>query len=306
MKERVMQKTLAERQKQLNAQKNEALKRANRAFAIEEISLANKAYINATFEAMTSNDDLSVKVEKARLEYQKALKKYGFCEQDFETKISCDICNDTGCVDGKICACVKDAFVENLKKECLIDERAKFAFEDCDLSKIKDDAQRKSVEELYDSMKKYVAKFPDVKYKTLVFSGGVGTGKTCLASAMSRAIVEKGYAVKFVSAYEFCSHMLTTHTSPIAERNALLHDMLTCDLLVIDDLGTEPMLKNVTVEYLLLVIEERQSRGLATLVTTNLSGENILNRYGERIYSRLSHKQHSMIIKMQGADLRLQ
>lgn len=76
-------------------------------------------------------------------------------------------------------------------------------------------------------------------------------------------------------------------------------------MLVIDDLGTEPMLKNVTVEYLLLVLEERQTRGRATVITTNLTGENILNRYGERIYSRLSHKQYSMMIEMKGNDLRL-
>ena len=74
---------------------------------------------------------------------------------------------------------------------------------------------------------------------------------------------------------------------------------------MIDDLGTEPMLKNVTVEYLLLVIEERQTKGRATLVTTNLDTDGILLRYGERIYSRLSHKQRSKIIEMNGKDLRI-
>lgn len=300
-----MQKTLAERQQQIDAQNAKARAIADKAFAIDEISHANKAYIDATFAAMTSDEDVSKTVEKARLDYQKALKKYGFCEEDFESKPSCPLCNDTGYVDGKVCSCVWDLFIKNLKEECQIDERAKFSFDDCDLSKIKNQSQRIQTSELYDSMKKYVEKFPASKCKTLVFSGGVGTGKTCLASAMARAVVEKGYAVKFVSAYEFCSLMLTVHTSPISERNALLHDVLTCDLLVIDDLGTEPMLKNVTVEYLLLTLEERQTKGRATIITTNLSGENILNRYGERIYSRLSHKQYSMIIRMQGNDLRL-
>ncbi len=305
MKRRVMQKTLAERQKQIDAQRAKAQEIAKKAFETEEISRANKAYIDASFSAMTSDEDMSKTVEKSRLEYQKTLKKYGFCEEDFESKPSCPLCNDTGYVDGKVCSCVWDLFIKNLKEECQIDRRAKFSFEDCDLSKIKNKEQRALTDELYQSMKKYVDKFPPAKCKTLVFSGGVGTGKTCLASAMARAIVEKGYAVKFVSAYEFCSLMLTVHTSPIAERNALLHDVIACDMLVIDDLGTEPMLKNVTVEYLLLVLEERQTRGRATVITTNLTGENILNRYGERIYSRLSHKQYSMMIEMKGNDLRL-
>ncbi len=300
-----MQKTLAERQQQIDAQNAKARAIADKAFAIDEISHANKAYIDATFAAMTSDEDMSKIVKKARLDYQKALKKYGFCEKDFDSDSVCPLCNDTGYVDGKICSCIWNLYIKNLKDECQIDERAKFSFDDCDLSKIKNQSQRIQTSELYDSMKKYVEKFPASKCKTLVFSGGVGTGKTCLASAMARAVVEKGYAVKFVSAYEFCSLMLTVHTSPISERNALLHDVLTCDLLVIDDLGTEPMLKNVTVEYLLLTLEERQTKGRATIITTNLSGENILNRYGERIYSRLSHKQYSMIILMQGNDLRL-
>ena len=305
MKQRVMQKTLSERQKQIEAQRAAARALAQKAFSIDEIANANKAYIDAEFAAMASGDDKSKTAEKAHEKYRKTLEKYGFSEDDFENKPSCPLCGDTGYANGKVCSCIWDLYVENLKKECQIDERAKFSFEDCDLKKIRDEAQRKATSALYDSMKKYVAKFPTAKCKTLVFSGGVGTGKTCLASAMARAIVEKGYSVQFLSAYEFCSLMLKVHTSPISERNALLSDALSCDLLVIDDLGTEPMLKNVTVEYLLLTLEERQSKGLATVITTNLSGENILNRYGERIYSRLSHKQYSMIIQMQGNDLRL-
>ena len=254
MKQRVMQKTLSERQKQIEAQRAASRALAKKAFAIDEIAKANKAYIDAEFAAMASGDDKAKTAEKEHEKYRKTLEKYGFFEKDFESKPSCPLCDDTGYAGGKVCSCVWDLYVENLKKECQIDERAKFSFEDCDLKKIRDEAQRKATSALYDSMKKYVAKFPTAKCKTLVFSGGVGTGKTCLASAMARAIVEKGYAVKFMSAYEFCSLMLTTHTSPVSERNALLHDVLTCDLLVIDDLGTEPMLKNVTVEYLLLVI----------------------------------------------------
>lgn len=305
MKRRVMQQTLAERRQQIDRQNAKAKAIADKAFAIDEISRANKAYIDATFMAIASGNDAPKAIENAHEIYQKALEKYGFCEDDFKSKPACPHCGDTGYCDGKVCSCVWDSFIKNLKIECQIDERAKFSFADCNLSAVKNKAQRTALDELYSSMKKYVDKFPAAKCRTLVFSGGVGTGKTCLASAMSRAVVEKGYAVKFVSAYEFCSLMLTVHTSPISERNALLHDVLTCDLLVIDDLGTEPMLKNVTVEYLLLTLEERQSRGLFSIITTNLSGENILNRYGERIYSRLSHKQHSMILELQGSDLRI-
>lgn len=216
-----MQKTLSERQKQIEAQRAASRALAQKAFAIDEIAKANKAYIDAEFAAMASGDDKAKTAEKAHEKYRKTLEKYGFSEKDFESKPSCPLCDDTGYAGGKVCSCVWDLYVENLKKECQIDERAKFSFEDCDLKKIRDEAQRKATSALYDSMKKYVVKFPTAKCKTLVFSGGVGTGKTCLASAMARAIVEKGYSVQFLSAYEFCSLMLKVHTSPISERNAL-------------------------------------------------------------------------------------
>ena len=117
--------------------------------------------------------------------------------------------------------------------------------------------QRTQLDKLYDWMKAYSQKIPAVKLKNIVLSGSVGTGKTCLASAIARAAVDRGKSCKFTSAFEFNNEMLAAHTSPIAERNAHLHDVLTADLLVIDDLGTEPKIRNVTVEYLLLVLEER-------------------------------------------------
>lgn len=306
MKNRVMQNTLKQRSHQIAQERQKAQARQEQAFAIKEICDANTAYVNAMFTAMSSADDMTDIVQKASLRYQNALKKYGFDEKDFELKPLCPICDDSGSHDGKPCDCIWDLYIENLKKECELDIKAPFTFDDCDLYRVGDGVQRKSLENVYDSMKKYVEKFPSSRRTTLVFSGGVGTGKTCLASAMANAVVQKGYAVKIFSAYEFNSLMLTTHTSPIAERNALLHDTLYADMLLIDDLGTEPMLKNVTVEYLLLVLEQRQSRGLATIITTNLNSDNLLNRYGERIYSRLSHKQNSLIIAMKGKDLRLQ
>ena len=305
MKDRVIRKTLSERQRKIENAKRIAAETAKKAFAIPEISKANEAYTTAVFDDMVKGVENSKTTQKARLSYQNALKKYGFDENDFQYKPVCPICEDTGKADGKVCKCAFDDYVKNLKIECELDKRAPFSFADCNLDGVRDEQEKQNLAKLYSSMQKYVEKFPNVKSINLLFTGGVGTGKTCLASAIATGVVEKGYCAKIMSAYEFNSLMLTVHTSPIAERNALMDDVLTSDLLVIDDLGTEPMLKRVTIEYLLLVIEERQAKGLATIITTNLDVERLLARYGERIYSRLSHKQHSMIIQFVGKDLRL-
>ena len=80
---------------------------------------------------------------------------------------------------------------------------------------------------------------------------------------------------------------------------------MSAELLVIDDLGTEPRYNNVTCEYLLMVIEERTSKGLSTMITTNLSPDRILRTYNERIYSRLFDKRRSVTLLFEGEDLRL-
>ena len=82
-------------------------------------------------------------------------------------------------------------------------------------------------------------------------------------------------------------------------------DCLTADILMIDDLGTEPILKNVTKEYLYNIINTRQMNNLPTFISTNLSPDNLLERYDERIYSRLANKNLSINIQLTSGDKRL-
>lgn len=304
MKERVIEKTLLQQQKDVSNAQLQMKSKLQSALKIDEISNAYNAYSKASFDDMLSGVENSNNTQKAYLSYQNALKNHGFCENDFVYIPHCPICGDSGNDNGKVCKCVWDKYISNLKDECEIDRRAKFSFDDCNFDVIRDTSQRQSLEKVYSLMHTYVKRYPDNKKNTIVLSGEVGTGKTCLASAMCRALVEKGYATKILSAYEFGALMLETHVSPIAERNSKLHDVLSADVLLIDDLGTEPMLKNVTIEYLLLVLEERQNSNKTTFVTTNLNADGIHDRYGERIYSRLSHKQISIIFDLQGQDLR--
>ena len=81
-----MQKTLSERQKQIEAQRAASRALAQKAFAIDEIAKANKAYIDAEFAAMASGDDKAKTAEKAHEKYRKTLEKYGLIEMDFKSK----------------------------------------------------------------------------------------------------------------------------------------------------------------------------------------------------------------------------
>jgi len=84
----------------------------------------------------------------------------------------------------------------------------------------------------------------------------------------------------------------------------IMDKYLNCDLLCIDDLGTENILKNVTVEYLYLILSERLNKGKPIIITTNLSLEQIEKVYDDRILSRLTHKLTGLLINFEGEDLR--
>lgn len=89
--------------------------------------------------------------------------------------------------------------------------------------------------------------------------GKCGSGKTFAASCMAKAISDKGYSVIMLSSFAFANRMLKYHVALSSEKLQYLEPLLDCDLLVIDDLGSENIIKNVTVEYLFHVINERMS-----------------------------------------------
>ena len=75
-------------------------------------------------------------------------------------------------------------------------------------------------------------------------------------------------------------------------------------LLLIDDLGSEPMVKNITREYLFTLINERIAAGKGTVIATNLSPDDLEEVYGERVRSRLTDQHRSIVLKFSGKDLR--
>lgn len=303
MKQRAYEKALAARRAKIDDAKALSQAKLLSALSVDEIKCAYDDYVKATF---TATDQEAESVQNARSNYISALKKYGFCQNDFEYIPVCAKCGDSGEADGKPCSCIWDEYIKCLRAVCDIERRAPFTFEMCDLTLVKDASQRAALETLYARLSDYADRLPyGVNACNITLVGGVGTGKTCLASAVARRAVDGGKDCMFLTAYEFNARMLKTHLSPIDGRDAMLADVLEADLLVIDDLGTEPMLNNVTSEYLLLVLEERTAKRLCTLFTSNLDAERILHRYGERIYSRLSDKRRSRIMALEGKDLRL-
>ncbi len=226
------------------------------------------------------------------------LRALNILESDLLPSYDCPLCKDTGYVMENPCTCQEQVRKLLLKKAGVSKDFLPF-YEEENIP----DAHLKKIA---NSVRAYAQNFPHTEIKTLCFTGQTGTGKTRLMQAYVKTAEEKGYSVLYYTASELITEFLQYHTGKFSERGDTMERLLTCDLLAIDDLGTEPMLKNVTKEYLLSVLSTRALRGKHTAITTNLSPNEVLGRYEERVFSRLAEKGKTRWLSFKDIpDLRL-
>ena len=143
----------------------------------------------------------------------------------------------------------------------------------------------------------YAAEFPNAAQCGWLICGGVGTGKTFLAQCMANAVLGRGYTAALCTAYEVVQAFRFGQENQVR----LLDNV---DLLVIDDLGTEPLWRNRTAESLFAVISTRLTHGRGLIVTTNLDLPTLSEQYGERLVSRLTDARRMIAVNLFGEDQR--
>lgn len=237
----------------------------------------------------TLNDLL---VRRSKILYSK-----GVTSEMLNPPYKCEKCKDTGLVNGKPCSCV----ISKCASDGLINSEA--TFYNSDIS-IFPKEEQKRVATIYDTAKAFCNKFPITNKLNLLLMGKCGTGKTYLASCIANEISAKGYSVIMLSSFSLVDRMRKYHTTFDYEKLSYIDPLLDCDLLIIDDLGSENIFKNITVEYLFHIINERMTANKHTIFTTNLDDEMICSRYGERTYSRLFGSRQSIGFALSDTDLR--
>lgn len=237
-------------------------------------------------------------------------KKYADCQTQLETlqtklnvgqiapQYDCPICHDTGKVNGKYCTCFNKEVATLLLKESGFDRLEEFSKSNFSIFENANQAKK-----IYEKMQLWCS--ADTNKKTVVLCGQTGTGKTHLLKCMANEIILQGKIAQVCTAFALNQKFLAIHTASENEKENLIQALMYPDVLFIDDLGTEPVFRNVTREYLYLLINERQVRNLRTVITTNLFPNDIMDRYDERIFSRLVDKTKSIVIELGGKDLRV-
>ena len=223
------------------------------------------------------------------------LKTNNIEKSNLSPKYDCPLCQDTGVYLGKMCVCLKEELNKRITQ--LTSSQTNFkSFDMCNPAIMNETDIR-----LRDILKTWCEKYPETNKININILGGSGTGKTFMLECVANELVKRGVAVCYITAFELNEQARLYHIGKSFE----FMDSMNADVLLIDDLGTEPVLKNVTKEYLYNLKNIRQVNKRPTLITSNLSLESILDRYDERIFSRLANKSLSINVMLNSQDKRL-
>jgi len=289
---------------QLRAEQNITRARKNKTFLKYEKEMRQ---IQMEISKLPANDEkvkeLYFKLKTLQDSCSTALKSIGMTYRDTTPQYQCKICNDIGIVNGKKCQCLLKRVQDALVARSGISKFSGHCFNDVNPAYLSANAD---LDKAHKVAKAYIQDFPNFKYKNLVFCGEVGTGKTFLLECIANELIKRTNYVVFVTSFDLNNIVIRSMSVPFAEREDVLDPLLECDLLIIDDLGSEAVMKNVSINNLYTIINQRQRNNLCTIISTNLTPKAIQERYGDRLVSRIFNRDNTLAIRFTGKDLRIQ
>lgn len=246
--------------------------------------------------------------EAAQAELAAILRAAGETVTNFAPQYTCKACEDTGYVGSKVCECRKAL----LREEATARLRERIgmkltSFDEVDMTfydTAYDERLGCSVREHMESVMNYCRWYADgfdTSRPSLLMRGATGTGKTHASLSIASAVCQRGRHVVYGPVQRFLHDMEAEHFGRAVGNTEEM--LLSCDLLILDDLGTEFPSPFYTAA-LYSVINGRQIAGLPTVISTNLDAAAIFDRYGEQITSRLIGTYEPLMFV--GSDIRQQ
>ena len=246
-----------------------------------------------------------MKEELSLLKQQKEqlLSSIGFSLKDLEPSYTCTLCQDKGYMKNEKCSCFKQQIIDLLYEQSnLKDSLTENNFSKLSFSYYEgEDLQR--FENAVKTCRNFIRHF-NLDYHNLFFYGTVGTGKSFLSGCIAKELMDAGYSVLYFSAVNFFERLAQTsfHSTGKDELDNLFDDLYSCDLLIIDDLGTE-LTNNFSSSQFFSCLNERILRKKSFIISTNLSLQELRDRYSDRIFSRIT--SNFDLCKITGPDIRM-
>ena len=274
--------------------------------SVGELSVAQaKLLLNGDDEALTR---LRLSLKDISRRKKELLVSAGYPADYLEPVYTCPDCKDTGYIEGdnglrKKCHCFHQQELDILYEQSHIRDMIaseNFSSLSFEYYQGEDLAHfRKCVDVCHN----FVQNFKQ-DYHNLFFYGTVGTGKSFLSGCIASELLQSGHSVIYFSASGLFD-TLARYTFNAGAKEALsgfYEDIYSCDLLIIDDLGTE-MTNTFVASQLFSCLNERHLRKNATIISTNLSLEELRDRYSDRVFSRIT--SHYDLCKLNGPDIRM-
>lgn len=261
-----------------------------------------------------SSKGLKEKIAYLSEQKKKLLTQNGFPTDYLSMHYTCDKCKDTGYIENKMCSCMHAKIVEILYEQSNIRELIEkenfstFRMEYYSDNIIDENTGLSSKANMIETLNichDFVNNFREGCQNLLIY-GVIGVGKTFLINCIAKELIDRSFSVIYMSAIQFF-HVLEDASFHRGENlsayeSTVQRDFYECDLLIIDDLGTE-IPNAFTSSSLFHCINERAIRKKPLIISTNLTLGNLRDIYSDRIFSRIA--SNFKMLKIFGKDLRI-
>lgn len=270
----------------------------------ESIPTVSMSYTRRLLDGdAAARDALKAALAEISSKKKQLLLQNGFPEDYLEMQYNCPACKDTGYIGGEKCSC--------LKKQIL-----SVSYEQSNIAKLLETDNFSTLsEEYYEGedllhfreavalCHNIVDNFESNKENLLLY-GSVGVGKSFLSCCIAKELLDKGYSVLYFSSSHLFDVLAENDFRKDSKENLYTskEDIYNCDLVVIDDLGTE-ITNSFVFTSLFSLITERILRNKSTIISTNLTLKHLMDLYSDRIFSRITAKYK--LCKLSGPDIRI-
>ena len=254
--------------------------------------------------AQLRSDNLDLQLERRAI-----LGAMGMGPEDLDDSPLCAECGDTGWKGATMCSCLQELYTkEQVRTLSDVLDLGSHTFDNfrLDYYSAMPDPQtgaspRQTMELVYEVCLNYAHKFGSFYFKNLFLSGAPGLGKTFLSACIARTVSEQGRSVVYTSAGDAFARFEEQKFARDPGARDETRRYLGCDLLILDDLGCELTTQFVQ-SALYTIVNTRLTAGLHTVISSNLSMDDIAQRYSPQTASRLSGEYH--VLHFEGQDIR--